>query len=206
MPKRGNGEGGIYRRKEGRWVGQYLVYTSKGPKYRYIYGKKGDKREDVATKLTRAMADRDGGLVFDAGTVTLSDYLDRWLSDSVRGTVRESTYSRDKYLVTNHIKPALGRLKLKNLNALHLQGLYRERLDSGLSASTVQKVHHVLHKALAQAVRWDLIPRNPPMRSRHQDPCPKRCAHSRRKRRAGCSKRPRATNSKPSTWWPSPPA
>ena len=56
--------------------------------------------------------------------------------------------SRDKYLVHNHVKPALGRLKLKNLNALHLQGLYRDRLDSGPSGSTVQKVHHVLHKAL----------------------------------------------------------
>src|SRR5215218_7181508 len=107
------------------------------------------------------MADRDDGLVFDAGGATVGDYLDRWLSDSVRGTVRGSTYSRDKYLVTNHIKPALGRLKLTNLNAPHLQGFYRDRLDSGLSGSTVQKMHHVLHKALAQAVRWSLIPRNP---------------------------------------------
>lgn len=89
------------------------------------------------------------------------EYLDRWLSDSVRGTVRESTYSRDKYLLRNHIKPALGRLKLANLNAMHLQRLYRDRLDEGLSGSTVQKLHHVLHKALGQAVKWDLIPRNP---------------------------------------------
>jgi integrase len=37
--KRGNGEGSIYQRKDGRWVGQYLVYTAKGPKYRYLYGK-----------------------------------------------------------------------------------------------------------------------------------------------------------------------
>jgi len=45
--------------------------------------------------------------------------------------------------------------------AMHLQRLYREKLDGGLSPSTVQKIHHVLHKALAQAVRWDLIARNP---------------------------------------------
>ena len=64
----------------------------------------------------------------------MSDYLDRWLTDSVRGSVRESTYSRDKYLVTNHVKPALGRVKLKNLDAMHLQRLYREQRDAGLSA------------------------------------------------------------------------
>jgi hypothetical protein len=63
MPrKRGNGEGSIYRRKDGRWVGQYLVYTAKGPKYRYMYGK---TRADVSKKLTKAMADRDSGLMFD---------------------------------------------------------------------------------------------------------------------------------------------
>ena len=42
-----------------------------------------------------------------------------------------------------------------------MQRLYREKLDGGLSPFTVQKIHHVLHKALAQAVRWDLIARNP---------------------------------------------
>jgi integrase len=91
----------------------------------------------------------------------------------VRSTVRESTYSRDKYLVTNHVKPSIGRLKLKNVNALHLQGLYRERLDSGLAGSTVQKIHHVLHKGLAQAVRWSLIPRNPADSVKAPTPTPK---------------------------------
>jgi len=56
--------------------------------------------------------------------VTVADYLNRWLSDSVRGTVRESTFSRDQYLVCNHIKPAFGQLRLANLNAMHLQRLY----------------------------------------------------------------------------------
>ena len=61
--KRGNGEGSIYRRRDGRWVGQYLVHTAKGPQYRYLYGK---TRAVVAEKLTKAMADRDSGLIFDA--------------------------------------------------------------------------------------------------------------------------------------------
>jgi integrase len=156
--RRGNGEGTITRRKDGRWETRYWVETPKGPKRKSVYGK---TRSEVAKKLAKAVADRDGGLVFDDEKMTVGEYLDRWLSDAVRGTVRESTFSRDEYLVTNHIKPALGRRKLKTLSALHLQGLYRDRLDSGLSGSTVQKIHHVLHKALSQAVRWNLIPRNP---------------------------------------------
>jgi integrase len=172
--KNGNGEGSIYpHKKQGKKVGYrgaYTVHTAKGPMRRYVSGK---TREQVRHKLTEAMANRDRGIIYDDENLTVEEYLDCWFSDSVRGTVRESTYSRDRYLATNHVKPALGRLKLKNLNALHLQGLYRERLDSGLSGSTVQKMHHVLHKALAQAVRWTLIPRNPADDVKAPTPTPK---------------------------------
>lgn len=161
MAKRGNGEGSIYpHKRDGKKVGyrgSYTVYTAAGPKRRYVTGK---TREDVREKLTKAMAGRDSGLVVDDKNLTVGEYLDAWLRDAVRGTVRESTFSRDEYLVNNHIKPAFKHTKLKNLSALHLQGFYRERLDSGLSGSTVQKMHHVIHKALSQAVQWDLIPRN----------------------------------------------
>jgi integrase len=169
--KRGNGEGGISRhKKSGLYMARYTVQTPEGSKRKTIYGK---KRQDVADQLAKALADRADGVVVDDKNLTMGEYLDRWLSNSVRGTVRESTYSRDKYLVTNHIKPSIGRVKLKNVSALHLQGLYRERLDSGLSASTVQKIHHVLHKGLRQAVRWNLVPRNPADDVKAPTPMPK---------------------------------
>ena len=158
MPgKRGNGEGSIYRRKDGRWVGQYLVYTTDGPKYRYIYGK---TRADVSRKLTKAMADRDGGFVFDAGNLTVETYMARWLSDSVKGTVRISTYERHEQLFRGHIRPALGRVKLKSLTPAHVRGLITEKLNTGLAPGTVRKIHSTLHKALSQAVSDGLIPRN----------------------------------------------
>jgi integrase len=155
--KRGNGEGSIYRRKDGRWVGQYTVYTAKGPKYRYLYGK---TRAAVAEKLTKAMADRNGGLVFDAGKMTLGEYLDRWLSDSVRGTVRPSTYERHEAIIRLHIKSSLGRVGIKKLTPAHVRGFYREKLDSGLAPATVRKIHSTLHKALSQALSDGLVPRN----------------------------------------------
>jgi integrase len=155
--KRGNGEGSIYRRRDGRWVGQYLVHTAKGPKYRYLYGK---TRAVVAEKLTRAMADRDSGLIFDAGKVTVGDYLDRWLADTVKGTVRTSTYERNEEIVRLHIKPSLGRVGLKKLTPTHVRGLYSEKLDSGLAPATVRRIHSTLHKALSQAVSDGIVPRN----------------------------------------------
>jgi integrase len=59
-----------------------------------------------------------------------------------------------------HIKPVLGRIKLKALTPAHVRGLYREKLDDGLAPRTVQYIHVTLHKALKDAVMDGLIPRN----------------------------------------------
>jgi integrase len=155
--KRGNGEGSISRRKGGGWMAQYAVHTAEGRKRKSIYGK---TRQEVAAKLAKALSDREGGLVFDAGNLTVGEYLDRWLAECVKGTVRESTFERYRYAVRPHIKPVLGRVKLKSLTRAHVRGFYREKLDTGLAPATVRKMHVVLHKALDQAVADGLIARN----------------------------------------------
>ena len=105
------------------------------------------------------MTDADRGLTFDAGGLRLGDYLDRWLNDSVRDTVRDTTFERYEQIVRMHIKPALWRVKLKNLTPTHVRGLYKEKLQSR-SPRTVQYIHVTLHKALKQAVNDGLVPRN----------------------------------------------
>lgn len=154
---RGNNEGSITRRNDGRWMGRYTVHAADGPKRRTVYGK---TRKEVSEKLTKAMADRDGGLVYDAGKITVGEYLTAWLADSVRDTVRRRTYERYESLVRVHVVPALGRVKLKNLTPAHVRGVYRSKLEAGLSARSVLHLHRVLSKALKQAVDDGLIPRN----------------------------------------------
>jgi integrase len=155
--RRGNNEGSIYRRKDGYWVGQYGVETAEGTKTRYIYGK---TRAAVAEKLTRALADRNGGLTYDARKLTVGEYVERWIEDSVRDTVRQRTYERYEQIVRVHIKPVLGRVKLSALTPAHVRALYREKLDAGLAPRTVRYIHVTLSKALKQAVADGLIPLN----------------------------------------------
>ena len=143
--RRGNNEGSIYRRKDGYWVGQYGVQTATGRKTRYIYGK---RREEVRQKLAIAIADRDGGSIFDGENMSVGEYLKRWLNDSVRGSVQASTHASYERQVGRYIIPAIGRVKLERLTPAHVQRLYREMQDRGLSARTVQYTHAVLHRAL----------------------------------------------------------
>ncbi len=154
--KGGNGEGSISKRKDGRYWGRYTVHTANGPKQKAVYGK---TRMEAAEKLTKAMSDRDGGLVFDVDNLRLNDYLDRWLP-GIRDTVRQRTWERYEQIVRVHLKPTLGRIKLKNLTPTHVRGLYREKLANGSSPRTVQYIHTTLRKALRDAVSDELIPRN----------------------------------------------
>jgi integrase len=157
--ERGNGTGTVYprRNKQGKIIGYRGAYHGPDGKRRYVSAK---KKSDAERALRQAMTDAERGLVFEAGTVTVEEYLDRWLKDSVRGTVRRSTFAQYESVVNRHIAPTLGRLKLKALTPAHVRGLYRKKLDSGLAPRTVQYIHVTLHKALKQAVMDGLIPRN----------------------------------------------
>src|SRR5215212_2846659 len=123
VKKRGNGEGSITRhKKSGLYMARYTVETPTGPKRKTLYGR---TRKEVDEKLTKAKARRDDGIVFDADNLTLGNYLDRWISHSVRVKVRQRTWERYKHIVRVHLKPALGRVKLKNIAPTHARALYR---------------------------------------------------------------------------------
>jgi integrase len=76
---RGNGTGTVYPRrdKQGKIIGyrgSYRVQSAEVPKRRYVSGKTKAK---TRVALNKARADLDGGFVYDAGTLTLGEYLSR---------------------------------------------------------------------------------------------------------------------------------
>lgn len=100
--------------------------------------------------------------------MTVSEFLDRWLADYAKPKVSLKTYERYQEMIDGHVRPAFGARLLPKLAPLHIQSFYSHALDSGrkdgrggLSAQSVVHFHRVLHKALAQAVKWQLLARNP---------------------------------------------
>lgn len=153
----GNGAGTVYPRKnkEGKIIGYLGSYFDPTGKRRYVSAK---TKTECRAKLRKAMGDADQGLVFDAGGLTLGQYLDRWLP-TIKGTVRQRTWERYEQLVRVHIKPGIGRKKLKDLTRAHVKAFYADRRER-VSARTVQYVHVTLHKALKDALADGLVPRN----------------------------------------------
>ncbi len=170
---RANGDGDVFPRKNkaGKITSYRGAYVGPDGKRRYVSGK---TKEEARRNLRKARGDAEHGLVFDADNLKVGEYLDCWLSDSVSDTVKATTFERYEQIARLHLKPALGRVKLKALTPPHVRGLYREKLESGLSARTVRYIHTTLHKALKQAVMDGLIPRNvteavkPPQPSREE--------------------------------------
>ena len=135
----------------------YTVNTLDGVKRRAVYGK---SKKGVRLKLTEAIADRDKGLVFNSGNLSVGEYLDRWL-EATQGAVGELTWKRHEPIVRLHIAPAIGAIKLAALTPLQVGSLNRAKSKSHLAPGSAKRIHTTLHKSLRQAVRWQMIPRNP---------------------------------------------
>jgi integrase len=157
--KRGNNEGSIYKRKDGLWCGQITIGRDENgrQKRQYFYGK---TRQEVAEKIAKALNDLANGVYVDPAKTTLKDWLNTWLWEYKKQTLRPSTFKDYLCYIERHINPAIGHYKLKDLRPEHLQALYNAKYQEGLSISTIKQIHTVLHSALDQALKNGLVNRN----------------------------------------------
>jgi integrase len=168
LAKRGPGEGSVYQRKDGRWAASI---TLESRKRKTLYGK---THKEVLEKLKTALHEQQQGVLATGPQQTLKRYLEHWLEEVHRPTIRSRTYTRYRELLRIHILPALGHYPLQKLTPQHIQAFYAQKTKEGLSASTVHVMHAILHKALDKAVQWNLVARNVcdsvslPRRARHE--------------------------------------
>jgi integrase len=153
--RRSRGEGSIYYWEiKGLWVAKITLADGKR-KTKYAKTQK-EVREWLQTSLNQQRQ----GLLIEKDTITISEYINRFMEDVGKLTLRQRTIEAYSSLIRCHIIPELGSIKLTQLRPDHLQAFYSRKLESGLSRRTVQFIHSILHKALDQALRWGLVVRN----------------------------------------------
>ena len=122
----------------------------------------GKTQKEVAQKLREITVELDQGTYQEPTKMTLGEWLEIWLKDySVNlKPMTQQTYSEQ---IQNHIKPELGRIKLKDLKTHMIQRFYNSLAtgEKPLAAKTIKNIHGVLHRALNQAVSNNLIRVNP---------------------------------------------
>ncbi|KLU61474.1 tyrosine recombinase XerD [Peptococcaceae bacterium CEB3] len=170
MPKKkSNGEGTIYKRKDGTWMGQ--VTAGRNPetgklKRITFYGK---TRKEVAEKVYEAQDKVNKGIFVDPSKMLLKEWMDIWTEQYVKKKNRPSTWRAYETFIRNRIIPELGDYRLSKLEPYQIQQFYNSlktvpRLDNKegtISPTTIARIHAILHKCLVDARRNKLIFWNP---------------------------------------------
>jgi len=155
---RGRGEGSIQKRPDGTWRATISLGISPDGKRRRkdIYGK---TKAEVQKKLRQAHNANDSGQLPTTTKTTVSEYLKFWIENVSRAAV--STKDRYQQDIRTKINPLIGKVKLQQLTALHIDSVISTASGNGSSPSSQQKIFAVLSKSLNDAVKRDLIGFNP---------------------------------------------
>jgi integrase len=124
-----------------------------------------ETKRDAQRELNKVLDALNSGTYVEPTKLMTGAYLLEWVASI--SDVRPSTRASYEANIKRHVNPALGHIPLQRLTALHLDGLYQRLLEWGpekrqraLSPRTVQYVHTVVHRALKDAVRKNLLVRN----------------------------------------------
>ena len=133
-----------------------------------VVSRSGRSKRQALARAEARKRELESGISADATKLTLAQYLNQWLDQHKKNTW-VSTLSRYEQSARLYVVPYLGDKKLTRLTPIDLERLYAELLvrgrqrggPDGLHPRTVKHVHEMLHKALVDATKWQLIPRNP---------------------------------------------
>lgn len=190
-PKRNaNGQGGVYRRADGRWEAKVFIDTPDGRRKRIsVYG---DTERAALDGLGKILEQQRRGIpTATTTTLTVADYMTYWLENIAEPSIRRTTYATYEGDVRLHIVPGIGKRKLKSLQPAHIrawltglqtkcqccgQGKDAARAEKFkarccalqppqccndvLSPSSIRHILRVLRGALQDAVDEELLSRN----------------------------------------------
>ena len=122
-------------------------------------------KEDAENALRQILEPQRGGRFVKPTEMTVLEYFERWVANLDPAQPKARMY---RGYIENHIAKAFGSMQIQDLafrdittfyGALRTEG--NAKSGKGLANSTVVKIHRFLHMVLADAVREDLIVKNP---------------------------------------------
>lgn len=153
--------GNIKKKREGIYLVSIFLGRDATGKRRYVAKQIRGTLKDAQKYLNAALRDKDQGIFVEPTSITVKDYLNKWLEAAARPRVSRRTADGYAGLLERYIHGPLGQGRLDKLQPLDIQKVYGEMQARGLSARVVRHTHSALHNALKQACKWGLLARNP---------------------------------------------
>src|SRR5262249_46149021 len=160
-------KGHIRERSPGHWAIVLDVRDPEtGKRRRKWHSFNGTKRA-AQIECSRLISEISGGAYIEPARITVAQFLDPWVED-VKARVTPKTNERYSEIVRKNINPLLGAVILTKLRPMQISDAYAKALSTGrrdgrggLAPSTVRYMHVALKAAMHQAVRWQMLARNP---------------------------------------------
>jgi len=153
--RRSRGEGSLYfLESKGLWVSK-ITLPDGTRKVKY-----GKKQKDVRDHHQVLLNQLRQGIMAKDDNLTVAAFILNYMETVGKHNLRPKTMESYLSLIKMHIVPTIGKIKLVSLRPDHLQALYSQKLDSGLSHRTVHYIHSIIHKVLDQALKWGMVVRN----------------------------------------------
>ena len=157
--RRSNGEGTVHKRKDGLWIARAYVTLPNGTRKRVT--KSAKKCEDAKRKLKELLEQENKRVPYTEKQWKVGEYLEYWLANVQQRRIRDTTMSLYRGTTANHIIPTLGYITLKDLSVHDIRQALASLETRSVSARVRLEVVKILRSCLNNAMREEIIQRNP---------------------------------------------
>lgn len=157
MARRGEN---IYKRKDGRYEGRYVIGRKADgtTRFGYVYGR---QYQAVRNELLQKKAQLLSNQGFVVKRITVRSWMDSWLRTELQLTVKPSSYQTYMRQYQKHILPALGDVELCCVTPRDVHALVIAMQEQGLADSTIAGAIRLLRSAMQRALEEGLLKKNP---------------------------------------------
>jgi integrase len=158
--RRGKGDGSLfYSESAKRWLGFVDIgYDATGKRRRVKIT--GRTRAEARTRLAEVRRAHEAGTPLGDNRTTVAEWLDLWLTQLPSSVKSVNTLDNIRWVIDHHLKPTIGRRRLRDLSPDDVDAMLRARAADGMARSSLVRIHNVLTRALRHAERRGTVARN----------------------------------------------
>jgi len=156
--RRGKGEGSIYQRDDGVWIGAIDLGWNGGKRSRKVVS--AQTRGEVVRRLRELQPTIAQGIIPAPDRLTVATYLNSWVTERIPGTVTTRTQELYERAVRDYINPSVGKIRLNKLAPSDVSRMLQDLEGRGYSPATKRMARATLRRALRMAEQDGILTRN----------------------------------------------
>jgi len=151
--------GHVYKRGN-TWSVVYNDYKKENGKWHQATKGGFPTKREAERYLRQKIEEIESSYSRQHSMATLSSFLNHWLNEYCIPNLARNTVNGYRVNIEKHIIPYIGNIQLYKLKPEHIESLYQQLHEKGLSGTSIHYVHRVLNCAFNYAVKRRTIPCN----------------------------------------------